>query len=91
MVGSVTRPSVSSSYLTVTEVSEMMRVSTMTVYRLIHAGNMRAIRVGRSFRVPIDAVDEYVSSLASNPQALKAGGLSNADDSLDDRATRSVG
>ena len=38
-----------------------MRVSDMTVYRLIHAGHMRAVRVGRSFRVPQDAVEEYLA------------------------------
>ena len=29
-----------------------MRVSKMTVYRLVHAGDLPAVRVGRSFRVP---------------------------------------
>jgi excisionase family DNA binding protein len=35
-------------------------VSKMTVYRLVHGGELPAIRVGRSFRVPADAVDEYL-------------------------------
>jgi excisionase family DNA binding protein len=30
----------------------------MTVYRLVHAGELPAVRVGRSFRVPQDAVDD---------------------------------
>ena len=29
-----------------------MRVSKMTVYRLVHSGELPAVRVGRSFRVP---------------------------------------
>ena len=37
-----------------------MRVSKMTVYRLVHAGELPAVRVGRSFRVPQDAVDDYL-------------------------------
>jgi excisionase family DNA binding protein len=39
-------------FLTVAEVAELMRVSKMTVYRLVHAGDLSAVRVGRSFRVP---------------------------------------
>ncbi len=47
-------------FLTVAEVAGMMRVSKMTVYRLVHSGEMPAVRVGRSFRVPESAVDEYL-------------------------------
>ena len=39
-------------FLTVAEVAEAMRVSKMTVYRLVHAGTLPAIQVGRSFRIP---------------------------------------
>ena len=38
-----------------------MRVSKMTVYRLVHAGELEAVRVGRSFRVPENAVADYLS------------------------------
>jgi len=37
--------------MTVREVAEAMRVSTMTVYRLIRAGSLPAIRVGKHFRI----------------------------------------
>ena len=47
-------------FLTVAEVAAVMRVSKMTVYRLVHSGELPAVRVGRSFRVPEDAVDEYL-------------------------------
>ena len=43
-------------FLTVAEVADMMRVSSMTVYRMVHAGEMPAIRFGRSFRIPKSAV-----------------------------------
>ncbi|MFZ1374437.1 MAG: helix-turn-helix domain-containing protein, partial [Nostocoides sp.] len=49
-------------FLTVAEVASIMRVSKMTVYRMVHAGDLPAIRVGRSFRVPEDAVDTYLKS-----------------------------
>lgn len=47
-------------FLTVAEVASRMRVSKMTVYRLVHSGELEAVRVGRSFRVPEHAVDEYL-------------------------------
>ncbi len=47
-------------FLTVAEVAALMRVSKMTVYRLVHSGDLPAVRVGRSFRVPEDAVNEYL-------------------------------
>jgi excisionase family DNA binding protein len=47
-------------FLTVAEVATMMRVSKMTVYRLVHSGELPALRVGRSFRVNEDEVQEYL-------------------------------
>ncbi|HET6212607.1 MAG TPA: helix-turn-helix domain-containing protein [Micromonosporaceae bacterium] len=47
-------------FLTVAEVAELMRVSKMTVYRLVHSGELTAVRVGRSFRVPEHAVHGYL-------------------------------
>jgi excisionase family DNA binding protein len=47
-------------FLTVAEVASIMRVSKMTVYRLVHSGELEAIRVGRSFRVPEQAVNRYL-------------------------------
>jgi excisionase family DNA binding protein len=47
-------------FLTVAEVATLMRVSKMTVYRLVHSGELSAVRVGRSFRVPETAVHTYL-------------------------------
>jgi excisionase family DNA binding protein len=47
-------------FLTVAEVAAVMRVSKMTVYRLVHSGELNAVRVGRSFRVPEHVVHEYL-------------------------------
>jgi excisionase family DNA binding protein len=46
--------------MTVVEIAVMMRVSRATVYRLLHAGHLPSIRVGRSLRVPREAVETYV-------------------------------
>lgn len=50
-------------FLTVAEVAELARVSKMTVYRMVHSGELPAIRVGRSFRVPSDAVEELLGEV----------------------------
>jgi len=47
-------------FLTVAEVAAVMRVSKMTVYRLVHSGELPAVRVGRSFRVTENTVNEYL-------------------------------
>jgi excisionase family DNA binding protein len=47
-------------FLTVGEVADMMRVSTMTVYRLVHSGELPAVRFGRSFRIPESVVASLV-------------------------------
>ncbi|KRE38048.1 transcriptional regulator [Janibacter sp. Soil728] len=49
-------------FLTVAEVAAIMRVSKMTVYRMVHNGDLPAVRVGRSFRVPEDAVHTYLET-----------------------------
>ena len=46
--------------LRVREVADVMRVSTMTVYRLIRAGDLHATRVGRSYRIWEDEVTSYL-------------------------------
>jgi excisionase family DNA binding protein len=47
-------------FRTVAEVATLMRVSKMTVYRLVHSGELPAVRVGKSFRVPEKAVHDYL-------------------------------
>ena len=53
-------------FLTVAEVAEMMRVSNMTVYRLVHSGDLPAVRFGRSFRIPESAVVAAIATPISD-------------------------
>lgn len=46
--------------LTVAEVARAMRVSNMTVYRLIKSGQLRAIRVGKNYRIRESEVERYL-------------------------------
>ena len=54
------RPLGDLKFLTVAEVAGVMRVSKMTVYRLVHAGTLPAVQGGRSYRVPEKAVHDYL-------------------------------
>ena len=47
-------------FLTIAEVASRMRVSKMTVYRLVHSGELASVQVGRSFRIPERAVHDYL-------------------------------
>ncbi|WP_419923899.1 helix-turn-helix domain-containing protein [Candidatus Poriferisocius sp.] len=48
--------------MTVAEVAALMRVSTMTVYRLIKARDLPAVRIGKSYRLREGDVDRYLAS-----------------------------
>ncbi|MGE5226876.1 MAG: helix-turn-helix domain-containing protein [Planctomycetaceae bacterium] len=56
-----TRPFIEARLLTVSEVADLLRVSKMTVYRLIKEGSIGSLRVGRSYRLREDDVDDYLS------------------------------
>jgi len=47
-------------FLTVGEVARLMRVSNMTVYRLIRSGALKAVRVGNRYRVREADVHKYL-------------------------------
>ena len=61
-------------FLTVAEVATAMRVSKMTVYRLVHSGELPAVRVGRSFRVSEDACTTTSRPLIFRPDNHKKRG-----------------
>ena len=46
--------------LTVSEVAAAMRVSNMTVYRLIKGGELPAVRVGKNYRIREDDLERFL-------------------------------
>jgi excisionase family DNA binding protein len=48
--------------LTVAEVAQVLRVSNMTVYRLIKAGEMPALRVGKNYRIRESELEAFLSA-----------------------------
>jgi excisionase family DNA binding protein len=59
-------PPLDDPLLTVGEVAQIMRVSNMTVYRLIKSGQLAALRVGKNYRIRRRDVDRYLSQRAVN-------------------------
>jgi excisionase family DNA binding protein len=55
------------NFLTVYEVAAIVRLSKVSVYRLLHSGELESVRVGRSFRVPQQAVTSYLREAAFTP------------------------
>ena len=47
-------------FLTVAEVAVIIRTSKMTVYRIIHAGELPSKRFGRSYRIPAADLRAYL-------------------------------
>ena len=53
-------PLLGNRFLTVAEVAKRLRVSNMTVYRLVKSGQMAAVRVGRGYRIEESDVFRYL-------------------------------
>ena len=49
----------------VKQVSEVLGVSTKTVYRLLHEGSLESLKIGREFRIPKVNVMKYVKVFSS--------------------------
>lgn len=54
--------------MTVSEVADLMRVSNMTVYRLIKSGQLSALRVGKNYRIREADMDRYLSDRSVHPE-----------------------
>jgi len=48
-------------YLTPKEVSQKLRINLITIYELIKAKEIPSAKIGRSIRVPRQALDEYMA------------------------------
>lgn len=49
-------------FLTASEAAERMRVSKMTVYRLIRSGKIPAVQIGKAYRVRENDLEQYLNS-----------------------------
>jgi excisionase family DNA binding protein len=75
-----TERDMSQRLLTAAEVAEDLRVSTMTVYRLIRRGELPAVRVGRNYRVRLADLETYLAEQIVDPSTMDLGELADADE-----------
>jgi excisionase family DNA binding protein len=69
----------SMTLLTAAEVAEKLRVSTMTVYRLIRRGELPAVRVGRNYRVRSGDLETYLDGQVVDPASIDLDALEDGD------------
>lgn len=50
------------AYLTARDVQELVRVDRSTIYRMAESGRLPAIKIGRQWRFPRDAINEWLGS-----------------------------
>lgn len=58
-------PSVSRLLLTIREAADVLGVGRTTIYDLIANDELEVVHIGRSARVPVAAIDEFVGRLRS--------------------------
>ena len=57
-------------YYTVRELADVLRVSDLTIRRMIHRGELRAVRVGpRNLRIPAAELERIEETGATRPPA----------------------
>lgn len=61
--------------LTANEVAEQLRVSTMTVYRLVRRGELPAVRVGRNYRIRQRDLAAYLDGQVVDPASMELDDL----------------
>jgi excisionase family DNA binding protein len=55
-------------FWTVREAAALMRVSKMSVYRLVHTGTLDHKRIGRAIRIPDQAISTYLNIPPGTPK-----------------------
>ena len=71
--------------LTVAEVAEILRVSERTIYNLLEAGNLRGVRIGRSWRIEKEALAELTRVGGTDRQEIQGSSRDTEGGSGDSR------
>jgi excisionase family DNA binding protein len=58
------KPINESAFLTVNETAEIVRIHPNTIRRLIRSGDIRAVVIGRSVRIPRSSIDLLLDGVA---------------------------
>jgi excisionase family DNA binding protein len=56
----------------VEEVADILHIGRSTVFKLIKDGKIQSIKMGRSRRIPIDAMQDYVDDLIGESNSSRS-------------------
>lgn len=59
----------SKPFMTTLEIAELFKVNEATVRAWIHGEDLRAIKLGREFRIAVEDVEAFVNARATRPPA----------------------
>jgi excisionase family DNA binding protein len=62
------------NFLTPEQVSEILQINTLTVYKYIKRGKLGAIRLGRTYRIPPEDLKQLIESNRVKNKREKNGG-----------------
>jgi excisionase family DNA binding protein len=48
--------------MTISEVAQALRVSKVSVYRMVHSGALSSVRINHAIRVPAEVVASYLTA-----------------------------
>lgn len=51
-----------SELLTVKEVAELLKTSRVQIRKMIQAGDLLAVKVGREYRIPMTSIKDFMES-----------------------------
>lgn len=47
--------------VSIAELQSMLRISRNTAYELVRSGKIRSVKIGRTYRIPRAAVEDYLN------------------------------
>lgn len=48
--------------VSIAELQSMLRISRNTAYELVRSGKIRSVKIGRTYRIPRSAVEDYLNT-----------------------------
>lgn len=77
-----------STFYSISDVSEKLSLSQKTIRRHIASGKLESVKIGTSYRIPVEALQDFINSSSSEVPAAKGYDLLGKKIVLDPEATR---
>lgn len=59
---------INKEFLTVQEVSSILNISAVSIYRELHNEKITALKVGRYWRIPAESFNDYIEAITIKKQ-----------------------